>query len=647
MIVRQTGLMFVAALCLLLTWVSGASALDENWAHSAWLDDRYLVRWTPGAEDITFEVTVGTLGYVGFGVSLDGSMQGSDVVIGWVQHGRTIFQDRHVSRGHVEPIVDASQDWELLQGMENDTHTVLTFRRAYDTCDRDQDIRITNDTMKMVWAYHSEDPVPGLPMPYHGPGQRGARSAFLVLRVDQSQPSQEVLHTWELRNPSVLLPSTQESLNWCKIFKLPATMTEKSHIIRYEPVTQPGNRPYMHYVHIYECENDPELEGLYHSPGVPCYQPDTPKPYTSCTNIVLAWAYGSEGFTFPPEAGYPLDPRNGSRYYKMETHYINPTLHAGVKDSSGIKIFYTTKLRPNDAGVLSVGIDPNWRHIVPPGQRAVVSEGHCMGVCTNRSFPSRGIQVFGVMLHTHQLGRKASLRHIRGNRELAPLASDSNYDPEYQEFRRLPMPTQVMPGDHLYSECVYNSSARSAITLGGVTIREEMCMAVALYWPKVQLSLCYSLPSLPTVLHSLGIEELYPGSNPVKIKSPLELANMTLEHRLRNYDWKKNFFHFQKTTHFGSFKPLCWHSAKRGILPDTEDKLFFFPNVSRLHREPNLGICRSRKKKLDDPGRVEVSNSIEHNSGLISETSSLNIGPSLQAGWLLALLAGGLLCVLV
>ena len=58
--------------------------------------------------------------------------------------------------------------------------------------------------MKMVWAYHSEDPVPGLPLAYHGPGQRGARSAFLVLRVDQSAPSREKApSTWELRNPAV------------------------------------------------------------------------------------------------------------------------------------------------------------------------------------------------------------------------------------------------------------------------------------------------------------------------------------------------------------------------------------------------------------------------------------------------------------
>jgi len=113
-----------------------------------------------------------------------------------------------------------------------------------------------------------------------------------------------------------------------------------------------------------------------------------------------------QGFTFPPEAGYPLDPNNsGSRYFMLETHYTNPAQRPEVRDSSGIKIYYTTKLRPNDAGVLSVGMDPNWRHIIPPEQKAVVSEGHCIGTCTERSLPKQGVQVFGVMLHTHLLGQ--------------------------------------------------------------------------------------------------------------------------------------------------------------------------------------------------------------------------------------------------
>lgn len=65
-------------------------------------------------------------------------------------------------------------------------------------------------------------------------------------------------------------------------------------------------------------------------------------------------------------------------------------------------------------------------------------------------------------------------------------------------------------GDHLISQCTYNSESRSTITLGGLSTREETCLAYLLYWPRVDLSLCYSLPSLATILHSLGIEELHP-----------------------------------------------------------------------------------------------------------------------------------------
>lgn len=41
-----------------------------------------------------------------------------------------------------EPEVDPSQDYQLLLGYENSTHTVLRFRRRLDTCDH-HDIPIT------------------------------------------------------------------------------------------------------------------------------------------------------------------------------------------------------------------------------------------------------------------------------------------------------------------------------------------------------------------------------------------------------------------------------------------------------------------------------------------------------------------------
>lgn len=67
---------------------------SARWAHSAYLSPDYRLLWSlgPGSQDITFELQVRTLGYVGFGFSKDGRMAGSDMVIGWVDHGQVYFQ---------------------------------------------------------------------------------------------------------------------------------------------------------------------------------------------------------------------------------------------------------------------------------------------------------------------------------------------------------------------------------------------------------------------------------------------------------------------------------------------------------------------------------------------------------------------------
>lgn len=112
----------------------------------------------------------------------------------------------------------------------------------------------------------------------------------------------------------------------------------------------------------------------------------------------------AQGFNFPAEAGYPLDPSAGARFYMMETHYNNPNIDQGVVDSSGVRILYTPTLRKYDAGVISVGLDPNWKHIIPPGRPEVVSEGHCIADCTRQALPEGGVNVFATLLHTHLIG---------------------------------------------------------------------------------------------------------------------------------------------------------------------------------------------------------------------------------------------------
>ncbi|KAI4498504.1 hypothetical protein M0802_006439 [Mischocyttarus mexicanus] len=57
-----------------------------EWKHSAILDNNFLVLWTPGDKEVTFEIQVKTLGYVGLGFKKEDGREGADMVIGWVDN---------------------------------------------------------------------------------------------------------------------------------------------------------------------------------------------------------------------------------------------------------------------------------------------------------------------------------------------------------------------------------------------------------------------------------------------------------------------------------------------------------------------------------------------------------------------------------
>uniref|UniRef100_A0AAG5DFT0 DOMON domain-containing protein n=1 Tax=Anopheles atroparvus TaxID=41427 RepID=A0AAG5DFT0_ANOAO len=591
---------------LVLCDASSGAGGSERWEHLVDFDPNFRLLWNVDGQEVTFEMQARTLGYVGLGFSKDGTLAGADLVVGWMDdQGHAHLQDRHIrADSDGEPIVDPSQDYRMQFGFVNQTHTVFRFKRNLDTCDMKDDFPITNDTMRVIFMYSDERPQRGsdrLPQPLVA--FKGSRSIFLTQRSSQDELTNDgSISVLELRNEDVELPEADESLYWCKIFKLD-DFVQKHHLVRYEPVfDSPTSVLYLNHIILYECQGlSKELEQLSRQRGQPCFRLQP----MHCNTVVANWARGSDGFTFPPEAGYPLESHQAT-YYMLETHYNYPDytydfspfyrknlskqqrnmniashddaaeppaddgeelaedddgtmMEQQMVDNSGLKLYYTHKLRQYDAGVLSVGLDPNWRHIIPPRQEKVVSEGHCIGACTQRAFPREGINIFAVMSRTHLIGRQVKLRQVRGNAELQPIMHDTNIDPSYQDYRRLAAPAKVLPGDSLVAECIYDSSSRKSITLGGMTTREEICLILTLYYPRQrELTSCHSLPSLPTVLHSLGIEELASGTNPVVIASPAELAGMTLERRLTSYDWENQFESFQDVTRQGSFKPLCW-----------------------------------------------------------------------------------------
>uniref|UniRef100_A0A182SD80 Uncharacterized protein n=1 Tax=Anopheles maculatus TaxID=74869 RepID=A0A182SD80_9DIPT len=91
-----------------------------------------------------------------------------------------------------------------------------------------------NDTMRVLFLYSKEKPQKGsnvtLPQPLVA--FKGSRSIFLTQRSSQDEllnaPSVSIL---ELRNEDVELPDSDESLYWCKIFKLD-DFAQKHHLVR-------------------------------------------------------------------------------------------------------------------------------------------------------------------------------------------------------------------------------------------------------------------------------------------------------------------------------------------------------------------------------------------------------------------------------
>ena len=76
--------------------------LETNYDFNAILDDEaeYILYWKFDLEqeNITFAVRVQTTGWIGFGLSPNGRMPQSDVVIGWVNDsGRNFFDVSYVN----------------------------------------------------------------------------------------------------------------------------------------------------------------------------------------------------------------------------------------------------------------------------------------------------------------------------------------------------------------------------------------------------------------------------------------------------------------------------------------------------------------------------------------------------------------------
>uniref|UniRef100_A0A8C1Z4X2 Monooxygenase, DBH-like 1 n=1 Tax=Cyprinus carpio TaxID=7962 RepID=A0A8C1Z4X2_CYPCA len=499
----------LSALLFLTSLFSSACSQGTRFVHSAALDadGRYNIKWGFDESTITFEVQVETRGYIGFGLSPTGAMSSSDIVIGGVLNGSPYLLDYYTDSNR-KVHKDALQSYQLLYGRENDTHTVLAFSRNLQTCD-DNDKVITGSTVRVIWAFHAEDVGVSGPV-YHGTNR--GRKSLRLLNPGTSSSIPAGTAFFDLQNEEI------------------------------EPMIQKGHENLVHHILLYQCDSNLNKSEI--NRGHECYHPNMPDSFFTCETVLFAWAIGGEGFTYPPHAGMSIGTSIDPVYVQMEIHFDNPSLQRGIVDSSGLRLYYSPSLRRYDAGVIETGVWVSLYHMLPPGMQDYITEGHCTQECLQESLDSEmasGIHVFAVLLHAHLAGRAIKARHFRQQVELQPLASDDQFDFNFQEFQPLSQERIILPGDSLITECRYNTKGRMNMTWGGLSTRDEMCLSYLLYYPRVNLARCESLPEITGQLKFIGVKEIQEPVTtwPFVIKSPKKYSNLSFTEAMDKYKWTR------------------------------------------------------------------------------------------------------------
>lgn len=217
----------------------------------------------------------------------------------------------------------------------------------------------------------------------------------------------------------------------------------------------------------------------------------------------------------------------------LEIFYNNPSKKT-FKDDSGLRLYYTPKLRQFDAGVMINGVSPGNTQLVPPKQKLFKNLGICGQKCTsteNKFFSDDGINIISVSPWTHSAGKEIRLSHIRNDTELDPIIEDKFHNYYYQEVRQLGKEIKVLPNDVLITECTYDTQNRHFATFGGYSAKEEMCLTFTMYYPRINLVGCHSMVPVVEFFEYFGVKGFY-GVSMTEVENIMlygeEIVNKTL-----------------------------------------------------------------------------------------------------------------------
>uniref|UniRef100_A0A1B8XY04 DOMON domain-containing protein n=1 Tax=Xenopus tropicalis TaxID=8364 RepID=A0A1B8XY04_XENTR len=477
--------------------------------------DSALLRWGVDRhrEQIALEVQVPRASWVALALNLERNLTGSDVVIGGWNGDTEIFYDAHID-SQWPPVRDNSQDYELLELRRNETHSTLRVWRKWFTCDpQDYDFE---DCTTYVTAYFGESP----------DLRDGAENAFsksiyfMEIKSEVQLPS-ELLYYDIKRDDVMTAPSgplihravvilcfirqflipEEDTTYACSFIPLPQVAT-KHHIVKYEVNIDPQSDGIVHHILIYACDANAEIV-----PEVgDCYGSDI--RYSQCLNVMFGWAVGGEDFFYPEIAGVSIGTKYDPQYVRLEIHYSNFDGISGIRDNSGIRVFYTPELRQLDAGILMAGVLTFPIQFIPPGAEAFRSYGLCDTGMIPQSLdePTGDLTAYAFLLHAHLTAHGIRLLHYRNGTHIGSLGEDKSYDFGFQQIRYFPKPIDIKMGDQIVVECTGSTMDRDSVTYGGPSSLNEMCLGFLFYYPNIPIATCWSFYDLNHVTDALGLE---------------------------------------------------------------------------------------------------------------------------------------------
>ena len=197
-----------------------------------------------------------------------------------------------------------------------------------------------------------------------------------------------------------------------------------------------------------------------------------------CSDMIYAWKIGVDDRCLDASSGVPFG-AGGYNTFVLQIHWNNPEMRSDYFDASGVRMYYTSELRPHFEQValfMQGTID------VPPSTANYTVTASCPGPCIQET-----LYITTMFLHMHKLGQSGQVELFRGGSLLQTLVIEEDYNDVKPKFYTFNPPVLIQKGDEVKVTCQYNSldgiKHRVHAVHGGYRASEEMCIAFTTYYP--------------------------------------------------------------------------------------------------------------------------------------------------------------------